>query len=174
MHDALTRLLEPVRGLRSIALVAVLALGSASLVAIGRTPDAPRSTRVQLSRVHCIEGAAERAAKRLEPITLERRWLVGSFASPAEVDAALGKTIAAWEPFTYMFDSQPRTAIASAIYPTSTLVEHAFGRDTHGGIWLVDTTQKQARTTVGPVGFTRDIYLLPVGSSYRGVATSER
>lgn len=168
MHDALTRLLEPFRGYVSIALGGVLALGSASMLTIGRSPVAPAPARVELSRVHCIEGKAHRSAKRTEPITLERRWLVGSFASPAEVDAALGKTIPAWEPFTYMFDSQPRQAIASEIYSTNTVVEHQFGRDAYDGIWLVDTTQKRSKITVGLVAFTRDIYLLPVGSAYRG------
>lgn len=171
MHDALTRLLEPVRELRTLALVGLLALGSTSMLTIGGTPDAPRRPH----RPHRLRGVKQcqglfgkPPAKRTESISLERRWLVGSFASPAEVDAALGTTIPAWEPFTYMFDSQPRAAIASDIYETTTVVEHQFGRDEYGGIWLVDTTRKPARRTVGPVAFTRDIYLLPVGSSYRG------
>lgn len=168
MHDALTRLLEPVRGLRSVALVGVLAVGSAALVTIGRTPERPQPPRVEPEPVHCIERADERPANRTEPITLERRWLVGTFASPAEVDAALGATIPAWEPFTYVFDSQPRQAIASEIYAINTVVEHEFGRDSYGGIWLVATTQKHVRSNIGPFAFTRDIYLLPVGSSFRG------
>jgi hypothetical protein len=171
VHDALTRLLEPVRGLRSVALVGALALGSMAMVT-RRAPDAPRPEPDQLmdQTVHCIEAPqpAEPRVSALEPITLEHRWLVGSFASPAEVDAALGTTIAAWEPFTYMFDSQPRMAVASEIYPTTALHEPVFGRDEYGGIWLTSNATQPRRTRDAVVMYTRDIYLMPAGSSFRG------
>jgi hypothetical protein len=172
VYDALTRLLEPVRGLRSIALVGALALGSTAMLTTGRTPDARPQPQDQLAdqTVHCVEMAQPIApVAAYESISLERRWLVGSFASPAEVDAALGTTIAPWEPFTYMFDSQPRQAIASEIYPEHAPTVHEFGTDEYGGIWLVG---KRAGTSVradNAVTYTRDIYLLPAGSSFRGV-----
>jgi hypothetical protein len=170
VHDALIRFLEPVRGLRSIVLVTVLAVGTASLVTNGQDTPAPRPLPTY-EPVHCIEAAQPAeppVVADLEVITLEHRWLVGSFASPAEVDAALGTTIAAWEPFTYMFDSQPRQAIASDIYPSTALRDPVFGRDEYGGIWLLRNETRAARAT-NILTYTRDIYLLPVGSSFRGV-----
>ncbi len=121
--------------------------------------------------MHCIELAApvDPVSSALEPIVLEHRWLIGTFASAAEVDAALGTTIEPWQPFTYMFDSQPRAAIAGDIYPSNEWREHEFGRDEHGGIWLVRNATHPMRARFNTVTYTRDIYLLPIGSSFRGV-----
>jgi hypothetical protein len=167
VHDALTRLLEPVRGLRSIVLVSVLAVGSASLVTSSHREPAPPAARPDpFEPVHCIEAVA---VPVFEPITLEHRWLVGSFASPAEVDAALGTTIEPWQTFTYLFDSQPRQAIASEIYPVNAPTVHAFGMDEYGGIWLETKRAGSPLLSDAPVKYTRDIYLLPVGSNFRGV-----
>jgi hypothetical protein len=43
-----------------------------------------------------------------------------------------------------------------------------FGRDAYGGIWLERNEIGAARAT-NVLTYTRDIYLLPVGSSFRGV-----
>lgn len=121
--------------------------------------------------VHCVEAVqpSGQMPSPLDAIELEHRWLVGQFASPAEVDAALGTSIPSWTQFTYVFDSQPRQAIASPIYASSSRVEHVFGRDGFGGIWLDHTVAMKVLKVTGDVTYTRDIYLLPVGSSFRGV-----
>jgi hypothetical protein len=171
VHDALTRQLEPVRGLRSILLVAALVAGSASLLAV-RTGPAPAPVQPPVDHtVHCAEATdtSEQMPSPLDAIELEHRWLVGQFASPAEVDAALGAQIAPWTQFTYVFDSQPRQAIASPIYASTSRVEHVFGRDGYDGVWLDHTVELRATKVSGDVTYTRDIYLLPVGSSFRGV-----
>jgi hypothetical protein len=176
VNDALTRLLEPVRGVRSILFVGVLAVGSASLLTIGhpngRRAPASAARPTPSEPVHCIEMAqpdVPLAAAIFHPITLEHRWLVGSFASPAEVDAALGTTIEPWQTFTYVFDSQPRLAIASEIYPVNAPTEHEFRSDEYNGIWLVQKRAGKALRAGARVTYTRDIYLLPAGSNFRGV-----
>jgi len=72
--------------------------------------------------------------------------------------------------FTSGFDWQRGKAIASPIYASTARVDHVFGRDSYGGVWLDHTVAAPESVSArGDVRYTRDIYLLPVGSSFRGV-----
>jgi hypothetical protein len=173
--QTLLRVREAATVRRSIVLAALLAVASGGIwvarhSTCRRAPVAPLQEKVDLDQtVHCIEGIAP-PALALEHISLERRWLVGSFASPAEVDAALGTQLKAWDTFTYVFDSQPRQAVASPIYPTYERRAYEFGKDEYGNLWLTNQTSLvPAKRPAGEIRYTRDIYLLPVGTSFLGV-----
>lgn len=171
--DAVTRVVSRGALVRFVGLAAaVLALQLVEQAAMrAAQPAAPSRARSFVG--HCRDLPVRQvptpaaAAAPLETITLERRW-IGDFATPGEVDAALGDApVAAWEPFLYRFDAQPRLAIASEIYASTTSPTHAFGKDEYDGIWLVrmpdaDGIRKR------PVTYTRDVYLLPTGTSFRG------
>ena len=175
--QTLLRVREAATARRSIVLVALLAAASGGIwvarhSTCRRAPVTPLHEHVQPDQmdqtVHCIEGIAP-PVLALEKVELERRWLVGSFASPAEVDAALGTKLQAWETFTYVFDSQPRQAVASPIYPSYERRAYEFGKDEYGNLWL--TNQTSLVPTKRPneqVRYTRDIYLLPIGTSFLG------
>lgn len=172
--QTLLRVREAATARRSIVLVALLAAATGGIwvaqhSTCRRAPVAPLHEDVPLDQtVHCIEAIAP-PVLALEKVQLERRWLVGSFASPAEVDAALGTQLAAWETFTYVFDSQPRQAVASPIYPSYERRAYEFGKDEYGNLWL--TNQSSLVPTKRPadqVRYTRDIYLLPIGTSFLG------
>ncbi len=170
----LLRVREAFTARRSIVLAALLAAASGGIwiarhSTCRRAPVAPLQEHVDLDQtVHCIEGMRQ-PVRALEPVTLERRWLVGSFASAAEVDAALGTKLPAWETFTYVFDAQPRQAVASPIYPTYERRTFEFGRDEYGNFWLTNQTTLEPKRIPTDVRYTRDIYLLPVGTSFLGV-----
>jgi hypothetical protein len=171
MH-ALLRFREVVTTRRSLVLVTLLAAASAGIWAARHTPcKRARVQRIEPEIIVCAERAAsQEPVQTLQHVELERRWLVGQYPSPAAVDEALGTTIPAWQQFTYVFDSQPRQAIAGPIYPSHERRTVEFGTDEYGGIWLARETTLVARVrTADPVTYTRDIYLMPVGSSFRGV-----
>jgi hypothetical protein len=170
----LLRVREAATARRSIVLAALLAAASGGIwIARHSTCHRARANVMQehvaLDRtVHCIEGIAP-PVLALERVQLERRWLVGQFETPAEVDAALGTQIKAWETFTYVFDSQPRQAVASPIYPTYERKAYEFSKDEYGNVWLTNTsTLAPTKHSAEQVLYTRDIYLLPVGTSFVG------
>jgi hypothetical protein len=132
-------------------LVWLLVLGA---LAVKPEQPSPAPARVAEPEIICIERVARPAI--VEPVQLERRWLVGD------------DTPAAWEPFLYTLDAQPRIAVASEPHPSNEFPAYDFGRDEYGGIWLVQRTVGRKPST-GAAPLTRDIFLLPAGASFRGV-----
>ena len=114
------------------------------------------------------------AAKGLTPVELEPRFIagVGGVATTAEVDALVGAKVAPWEPFMYAGDAQVRLAVASPLYrggdvePTPDFVS-----DGYGGVWRVERSVPRAAVlTHASALWSRKIWLLPLGSAFRGVA----
>jgi len=99
-------------------------------------------------------------------VTLEPRWLdTQGYATLDELDAATNGHVDAWQPFAWARDAGGRLAIASEPYrlgggePDATFVA-----DDDGGIWRVP--HAVPATGTGP--WTRRIWLVPVGSAFRG------
>ncbi len=107
----------------------------------------------------------------LTPIALERRWLRGPFASPAEIDADLGYEVAAWQEFLYTHDAAARLAISTETYRREGVTpDSQFYADRFGGIWVMPLhTRVVHRAVHAAVEYTRDIYVLPTGQRFRGV-----
>jgi hypothetical protein len=119
--------------------------------------------------VGCVEPAVA-APGTLEPIAAERRMLVREGLTPAEVDAELGYALAAWTHFIYLGDAQPRAAVASELYQASDARrEIELVRDEYDGIWARHTGGVAA--PLQRSGYTRDIWLLPAGTTFRGLLT---
>jgi hypothetical protein len=123
----------------------------------------------------CVEPAApmtaEPAISSLAPIALERRWLRGPMISMAEVDAALGEDVEAWQEFLYTHDAAARFAIATEVYSSASAIPMPeFFVDRDGGIWALDRDATPLHLSPrAELLYTRDIYLLPTGSHFRGV-----
>lgn len=114
-----------------------------------------------------------RAIGPVVPVELERRWLaLGGLASPDAIDEALGGPVPAWEPFLYTRDAQPRLAVAGEVYASNGPQPiHELVRDRDGGIWHIRRTPVAPHPVSArrlPVTYSRDIYVLPTGSAFRG------
>jgi hypothetical protein len=166
------RLAPPVRRLLIASALATTTLGA--LVPGHVVPETrARETAtlgMQLGHdVGCVEPAVAVPAT-LEPIAAERRMLAGEGRMPAEVDAELGYAVAAWTHFTYLVDARPRAAVVSELYEVSAVRrEIELVRDEHDGIWARHTGHVEAR--LHRSGYTRDIWLLPAGTTFRGLLT---
>jgi hypothetical protein len=157
-----------------IAIVGTLVGGV--LLATDRAPEPSRTSVVQGQLdFACVEPAAparvEPARSELAPIALERRWLRGPMVSVAEVNAALGVDVEAWQEFLYTHDASARFAIATEVYSSaSSIPMPAFFVDRDGGIWALDEAASASHLALrAEILYTRDIYLLPTGSHFRGI-----
>jgi hypothetical protein len=166
------------RRLRRVAvgLAALIAAGvAAGAVFVHRCPPARHADEVNtLSQINVDETRYELAlaAKGLTRVELEPRFVGGlhGFATASEVDAVLGQPVEPWQQFTYTHDASVRQAIASPLFhggdfePAPELVS-----DGYGGVWRVlwDIPRTPGRVPAAS-GWARRVWLLPVGSVYRG------
>jgi hypothetical protein len=169
------RLAPPVRRLLLAAAISTATLAAAVPgSAVRTTPDLAPHPPLGTTLGHdvgCVEPTqaidTHVLAPRLTPIDAERRLLVGAGLTPAEVDAELGHAVAAWTQFLYLGDAQPRAAVASDLYQASKpRREIELVRDEYDGIWARHTGRiEELRQS----GYTRDIWLLPAGTTFRGL-----
>ncbi len=159
-----------------------VAIGLAGLIAAGVAAGALFVTRqpapVAIVEQHSVEQIDETryelalAAKGLTRVELEPRFVGGlhGFPTASEVEAVLGPQVEPWQQFTYTQDASVRQAIASPLFhggdlePVPELVS-----DGYGGVWRVVGDTRRAPTRVPAAsGWARKVWLLPVGSVYRG------
>lgn len=128
------------------------------------------------------------AAKHLTAVTLEFAD-PGEFDSEQEATSAVAKGAPAWKQFTYKAKGKTREAIASGAYRSDGWKGEPpeLVKDEHGDIWRVQrkpTTQVMKTVAVKAcswgcwgfaghgvnrkMSFTRDVWLLPAKSSFRG------
>lgn len=111
------------------------------------------------------------AAKGLATIQLEPRFPtgIGGLDSEADVHGAVGEAVDAWQPFTYTRDASARTAVASPLYRGGQEEPQPEFVSDGQGVWRVirDIPHPAA---IAPEGlkWSRKVWLLPSGSSYRG------
>jgi hypothetical protein len=127
------------------------------------------------------------AAKHLTAVALEAAD-PGEFPDEAAATKAVGNGVAAWKQFAY----KNRQAIASDVYRSDGWKDGSkpeLVKDEHGDIWRVQrkpATQVMKTVSVKacswgcwgfaghganrPMSFTRDVWLLPAKSSFRGTA----
>lgn len=112
------------------------------------------------------------AAKGLTLIELEPRFIAGvaGVATPAEVDVLVGASVAPWESFLYSRDAAVRQAVASPIYRGGDVEPMPeFVTDGYGGVWRVQrSVPRRAVLTHAAAQWSRKIWLLPLGSAFRG------
>jgi hypothetical protein len=108
------------------------------------------------------------ATKGLEQVSLEPRFVPASgFDTLAELDEAIGEAVPPWQQFSYTRDAQVRQAVASPAYRVGAAEpEPEFVTDSNGGVWRVTPAAETVAATTGR--WTRKVWLLPLGSSFRG------
>jgi hypothetical protein len=114
------------------------------------------------------------AGKGFARIDLEPRYAARSgFETQAELHAAIGEAVEPWQQFMYTRDATIRPAIASNIYKSGE-PEPApeFATDGNGGVWrIVRAEPLPVAAAPAGIGWTRKVWLLPTGTSYRGDLT---
>ncbi len=130
--------------------------------AVSPTVERPDETRFSLAL----------AAKGLTLVDLEPRFIAGvsGLETPTDVDLAIGGPVAPWESFTYTRDAHARPAIASPLYRGGDVEPMPeFVTDGYGGVWLViRTVPREAIHAPAAAGWSRKVWLLPLGSVFRG------
>lgn len=165
------------RRLRRVGmLLGVLALAAGAAGAMCITADDQvlvEAPKTEVSRDEAMFTALL-AGKGYERIDLEPRYVSRSgFETQPELHAAIGEEVDPWQQFLYTRDATVRQAIASNIYKSGDPEPSPeFATDGKGGVWrIVRTEPLPVVTTPTGIGWSRKVWLLPSGTSYRGDLT---
>ena len=153
--------------------VLVVAGVAAGAVVVTRHPAPPFIAEVPAEQIDETRYELALAAKGLTRVELEPRFVGGlhGFPTASEVDAVLGPPVEPWQQFTYTHDASARQAIASPLFHGGDLEpEPELASDGYGGIWRVvrDLPRPAPARVPATSGWARKVWLLPVGSVYRG------
>jgi len=166
---------------RAAMMLGVLGLAAGAAGAMCITTDDQVFVEVQKPEVSRDEAmfTALLAGKGYERIDLEPRYAARSgFPTQAELHAAIGEEVDPWQQFLYTRDATVRQAIASNIYKSGDPEPSPeFATDGKGGVWrIVRTSPLPVVAAPAGIGWSRKVWLLPSGTSYRGDLTvaSER
>lgn len=156
----------------AVGLAVLVAAGVAAGAVLVQRQPAPVVFRAEVPAVDETRYELALAAKGLTRVELEPRFVGGlrGFSTVTEVDAVLGQPVEPWQQFTYTQDASVRQAFASPLFRGGDLDPDAeLVSDGYGGVWRVvrDIPRPPVRVPVH-MGWTRKVWLLPIGSVFRG------
>jgi hypothetical protein len=160
------------RVLMSLGVLA-LAAGAAGVMCVSEGPDMVPSC-TDCTKTESPDEArftAVLAGKGYARIDLEPRYpTLGGVETQAELHTAVGEAVEPWQQFLYTRDATVRAAIASNIYKAGEPEPFPeFATDGNGGVWRI-VREEPLPAVAAPTGtgWTRKVWLLPAGTSYRG------
>jgi hypothetical protein len=151
-----------------------LAAGAAGAMCISEGPDMVPACTADCAKAESPDEArftAVLAGKGYARIDLEPRYpAMGGVETQAELHAVIGEAVEPWQPFMYTRDATVRPAVASNIYKGGEPEPYPeFATDGNGGVWRI-VREEPLPVVAAPTGtgWTRKVWLLPAGTSFRG------